>query len=215
MLPSRKRLQKIVDGYIRYNIYETEENEYEEMLSRIIIEYLMLKEYFKYCNAEKIRIDENKMKITRLKPGSYKTMSTCYGAIQIPSMDKSVHHWKFIVHGDDKYVAIGIDDTQHLRFDCGLQEGAKSKQYGLWSDGNKSGHFQNSLEKSSLSGYKVGEVVEMILDLKKYIISYRFDGGKENVVFPKVTIGEDIIYSMAVCLFIENDCIELLEYFCE
>ena len=218
MLSSRKKLDAVVNGYIRCHIYEQEEHEYEEMLSSIIIEYLRMTEYFEFYDKELMDSNDTKSQISRTSSNKqllYTPMATAYGSLQIPSKSKTIHHWKFIVVRNSRYVGIGIDEATHKRLECGLQEDKESKQYCLWSDGDKSCHLQPRIEKSEWGGYEVGQIVEMTLDLITGKISYRLNEGDDNIIFPTVAMEEDIVYSMAVCIWTKNDCVELIDYYCE
>ena len=219
MLSSRKRLDAVVNGYIQCLIYDQEEHKYEGMLSSMIIEYLRMPEYFEFYDKGLMNCNDSKSQISRTSFNgdipTFTPMATAYGSIQIPSKSETIHHWKFMVVRNSRYVGIGIDEATHKRLECGLQTDTGSKQYALWSDGDKSCHLQSELEQSGLNGYEVGQIVEMTLNLTDGQISYRFNKGDDNILFSEVTIGTDIVYSMAVCIVEKNDCVELIDYYCE
>ena len=124
--------------------------------------------------------------------------------------------WKFRIKRIGEYIAIGIDETQYLRLNCGLHdERGKTKVYAIWSDGDLSQWDQEMLTKNASSGYKPNDIVEMILDLTKREISLKTNDGKEVIVFKNIFIAQDIEYCMVVTLVTEYDEILLLDHRCD
>ena len=210
-------LSILVDGYIRSVVYDnTGHREYEEMLSRLIVEYSSLMDYFEHYNAEKIRVNEARDTITKLTGD----LASCYGVVKIPSLEKGIHRWTFKVREQSAFTGIGIDETKYLRKDQGFFANMYWQQisimHGLWSDGQISsatlGVYNRNRYKSVM--YEKGDVVEMTLDLKARTLEFLVNE-KGSVVLADISTGEDIEYAMVVCLYETQDCIQLLSYECE
>eukprot|EP01084_Bolivina_argentea_P203659 347792_1 len=208
MFHSRSQLKALVDGYLR----SKSRIHYEAMLSLIIVEYLLFKEYFEHCNTEKITISDDKMTITN-SSAKNKGLCTCYGYIKIHSFSRTIHHWKFKIIKQGYYTAIGIDETKYLRKDCGPNDDRESKSYGQWSDGEKSAWNMSWCHSSGLGAFVEDDTVEMILDLNLRTLSYAVNDGKQLVVFDQLAIDKTVEYSMAVTLYMTGDVIQLLGYY--
>ena len=205
-------LEPLVEGYLRQQIFEKEHNEgdhhYENNLSNIIIEYLLLKEYFDKCNSEFIKMSDDKLMIWMDKNGKH----TCYGTIKIPSKCRSIHHWVFKIIRTQNFIGIGIDETKYARTDGAFFEPLDTKAYGIWSDGDLSSCQWRGTRRGG-ANFNNGDAVEMIFDLKKRSISVKVNDNDEKTLIQDVAESDDIEYCMAVSFIDEDACIELLDYF--
>ena len=208
MFSSRTKLQRLVEGYLRDKLMNSKDDHYEENLINIIIEYLLLKEYFSKLDTRDVKLDETQTKIEKTGGG----FNTCYGLVKIPSLSQIQHHWRFKMINIHHFVAIGIDETKYLRISCGLFDFEDSKAYGVWSDGGTT-HW--AVHKADYKQYKYqnGDVVEMILDLKEKEIYVSVNEAEPILAVKDIDIGDEIEYCMAVTLSFASDCVQLLEYF--
>ena len=210
MLSSQEKLDYLVSGYLRCELLKENDQDMNEMtfeknLSMIIIEYF---------NKEIIKANDNQCRIKKIINEDY-CGTTCYGSIKIPSISNTKHHWKFKIHRIDsmRYMALGIDETKYLRYDCGLHSRqGETKTYGSWSDGDKNQWDHSQPIEMASPEFKTGDIVQMILDLEKEQISIKVNQEDECIVHESITVGEDIEYAMAVTLQRLNDEIELLDY---
>ena len=219
MLSSKLKLDCLVQGYLRQEIFDDDIKDkanysYEESLSNIIVEYLLLREYFNKCNPEHIILSDDKLTIRAKKEYAH-GINTCYGTIKIPSTNESIHHWIFKIIQTDNFIAIGIDETNYTRTDKSFFDfTTNSKVYGIWSDGDVT-----RWDKGHRSGKSVkfgdNDTVEMILDLKNKSISIRVNEQDKRIVVDDVTTGDEIEYCMAVALKFDQTSVRLLNYYCD
>ena len=215
MLASRPKLDCLVFGYLRNELLEDEgtgnDLRFEQNLSMVIADYLLLKEYFEHYNINEIKASDDELTIQKV---SNDALKTCYGSIRIPSTNKSVHHWKLKVvesiHnlGD---IAIGIDETKYLRLDTGLYGGG-TQCYALWSDGYISISKIAMAERTKMT-YGVGDTIEMILDLNQKIISVCINEQDIVTIFGDIEVNEELEYCMAVTVFYKQQSIQLMDYY--
>ena len=220
MFSMRLKVQTLVSNYFKFNLLNTRDNKdnnFEQNLISIVVEYLLVTEFFKYC-TEHINIDDNKMLIT--KTAKEHGFATCYGSSKIACSSNSIHHWRFrVIKGEA--IGVGIIEGNEEKTDCcskyymsmySLHD--HKIRYGMWSDGDKtaSGHNIPRVNGWQHVGYKTGEIIEMMLNLKTKTLSLLRDN--ETICkFANIFINVNISYFMAVCLSKQYDCVELIDYF--
>lgn len=215
MQSSRQKLHCLVAGYLRRELFDDQikdegDYNYEENLSNIIVEYLLLKEYFAKHDPKRIILSDDKLTIQKIQPQG---INTCYGSIKIPSKNESKHHWIFKIIKTGKFIAIGIDETKYKRIDRSLYDKiADCKGYGIWSDGDISRWDVSYVDKRGVE-YKDDDTVEMILDLQNKCISIKINEEENITVIGGVTTDDNIEYCMAVSLSFEQTSIKLCNYY--
>ena len=186
-------------------IKDENSNNYEENLSNIIVEYLLLKEYFAQHNPKNITLSDDKLTIRTSGP----ILNTSYGGIKIPSTKETKHHWIFKIIKTGSFMGIGIDETKYARIDKSFfDHSADSKIYGFCSDGDVT-HWRKGHYGKGSPQYRNGDTVEMILDLKNKCIYIRVNEQEKILVVDDVTIGDDIEYCMAVSLKFYQNSVKL------
>lgn len=223
MFQTRLTLNSLVKGYLRHEIFgqqdDDESDNFEENIYLIMVEYLVLREYFHKYNPEKINLSDDKLKIWKSKSSNSKDKNTCYGSIKIPSKGTLKHNWIFkMINCDNIYnrVMIGIDETKYLRMNLRMDDSdVNSTSYTIWSDGTVS-RWRTYPELAAAPEFdEKGDIVQLILDLEKKSISMTVNGQKRQIVVKNIETGDDIEYCMCVTLRNEDDCVELLQYYFE
>ena len=138
MLSSKLKLNCLVEGYLRREIFDDEIKDegnycYEENLCNIIIEYLLLIEHFDKCNPKHIILSDDKLTIRAMRESGH-GINTCYGVIKIPSTIETKHHWIFKIIQTDNFIGIGIDEISYTRIDKSFlifQQIPKFMEYGV------------------------------------------------------------------------------------
>ena len=182
--------------------------------------YQDLKEKFEHYNPAIYKLSNND---TRVEKMNHSDCSTVYGSLGIISSSPSIHQWTFkmtIPHRSCTGIGLGIDETKHIRKDKGYFDyyHGKSKLYGIWSDGELvEWNCDDYMLKRDDFNLRRGDIVMMELDLysNPKTLSYKVNDNEKQIIFNNVSIGEDIKYCMAVCMWSTGSYqpeVELLSY---
>eukprot|EP01084_Bolivina_argentea_P092817 166963_1 len=118
----------------------------------------------------------NSQRTVKLKD---KNLTSCYGAIVIPSIGDSIHRWKFRV---DKLgnMAIGIDEAPGASKEGWFINQNDTKNYAWGNWGKK---CSQGTQKVYGTMYGTGDIIEMILNLSDGTLSYSKNEQIQGVAF--------------------------------
>ena len=210
---SRIRNDKIVNGYIRINTVKY--NRIPDDIISICFKYFnQMQEVFNYYNPKYYMVANDHLTVTQIHERNGLNYATIYGSIAIPSCSSSIHKWTFRVEPKGRYecIGIGIDETKCIRKNGGSLYGkhGQSKVYGVFEDGEKV--EWDTDDRNWDNALKFKERITMELDLNNRTLSYMMGSDLKQVAFKDITVDEDIIYCMAVCIGYKGSVVELLSY---
>lgn len=206
------RVQLITHGYIRgeQEILESAHNNNPfytivELIINMIISYYEQPECFARVGSN-IEVSENTLTVKRLNDTR---PVTCYGALQINSMDNTIHKWKFHINKQLQCVVIGIDESPGKCLDGYYHKNSDTFNYGIRAFGTKCSRGSNEYDHSLR--FVNNDNVEMTFNAKNGHLSYSINS-KDKGVIHKVEQNPKLQYVLAVGLMYQNDSVTLLNY---
>eukprot|EP01084_Bolivina_argentea_P093196 167631_1 len=195
-----------VYGYIR-------KCELHSIIPDIIINLCVLfyhvGDYFTICYKSAVINDANDT-VTHTMSGC---VSTCYGALKIPSMRPSIHVWKFKITATkkDSFVSIGITESDINNVDdcneafCYVKD---KINYGFSNCG-----WKCSKNINQIYGGKYGhnDTITMILNSVDHTLRYEVNGSTRGLCYT-VECNKNLHYKMGVYTHAKNTVVKLLQH---
>ena len=153
-------------------------------------------------------MSEDKYIITHIY---YLIYATSYVSQIIKSNESAIHEWEIKVN-KLKYVNlyIGIDSSNNRWTNAPFMWKKDPINYSYKPNGYKYtlGHYEQYG-----SSYKTGDVVKMILDLKKKEIKYIVnDTSDHGVAYNNIVTNDEINYRLAICTYDKDDSVSIINY---
>ena len=111
------RDEKIIDGYLRgLELRQMGTNLPKDIINLLLKYYHYVTDSFNHYNPDFYSLSNENMIATKIVRFGEVTI---YGSISIPSCALTKHQWKFKIHKAHygNSIAIGIDETKHIRKD--------------------------------------------------------------------------------------------------
>ena len=182
-----------------------------ELVSYICLAFYACAEYFDTINHAAVYHD-NQRRIAHVAEHSDNV--SCYGVINIPSINGTVHIWTVQINDIGRHearwgVVIGIDESKRSGFNGCFCFQSNTVNYGYYGQGQ---YWSRNKYLGRKAGFDTNDIVKMKLDLSERTLSYSKNDGDMLTIFDEIKIGENIEYCLAVHLRFASADVSLLNY---